>query len=154
MQPPKLTRSRARPSLFWFWIWMTKVTSESFALHSLLNGSSSHVDIISWSKASFSCKVRSSVLYPRSVPMNSLLPECYRGSSRKEKRERFTGVGEIYRCGMRSISGRDNSPLPPPIWRTRRRTVRVNDTGMANTKSSSSSISAKILSTNPTARWA
>lgn len=52
---------------------------------------------------------------------------------------------------MTSTSGKDKSPLPSPVRRTRRWTVRVNDTGMVNTKSLSSFTSAKIVSTRPTA---
>ena len=51
---------------------------------------------------------------------------------------------------MTSTSGKDKSPLPSPIRRTRRWTVRVSDTGMVNTKSLSFFTSAKIVSIRPT----
>lgn len=67
------THEDKRPFLVRFWIRKTKITSESFALHSLLEGSSSHVDIVSWSEAGFICKVKVflSVSQVRTTVVNS-----------------------------------------------------------------------------------
>lgn len=124
---------------------MNKITSESFVLHSLLDGSSKsswHYKLV---KSWFQLQSKVFCLVSE-VCANEFLSPWGLQRQFKEGKE-----GQIYRCGMTSTSGKDKSPLPSPVRRTRRWTVRVNDTGMVNTKSLSSFTSAKIVSTRPTA---